>query len=76
MQSLIIPIESQSDLSLLMAILERMGIKASLVSEDDTRMQARKSLVSYNRKIKKTNLSENEIHEEVKDYRKTKHVQK
>ncbi|OFX21806.1 MAG: hypothetical protein A2033_05835 [Bacteroidetes bacterium GWA2_31_9] len=76
MQSILVPITNERDVSFIMDFLKRIGIKAMVIDEDVSQMKARKSMISLSRKIKKNNISDIEIIEEIKAYRKSKHDSK
>ena len=73
MQSILVTINNETDVSFIMKFFDKLGIKAMIIDEETRQMKARKSLISLARKTKKTNISDIEILDEVKAYRKSKH---
>ncbi|MFA5782159.1 MAG: hypothetical protein WC868_07810 [Bacteroidales bacterium] len=51
-------------------------MKAMIIDEETRQMKARKSLIVLSRKTKKANISDKEILDEIKAYRKSKHAVK
>jgi hypothetical protein len=76
MQSILVPITNETDISFILGFFKKLGMKAMIIDEETRQMKARKSLVVLSRKTKKTNISDKEISDEIKAYRKSKHAVK
>ncbi len=76
MQSILVNINNETDVSFILKFFEKLGMKAMVIDEETRQMKARKSLVSLSRKTKKTNISDQEILDEIKAYRKSKNATK
>lgn len=74
MQSILVQITNKRDISFIMSLFDKLGIKAMLIDGETRRMKARKSLISLSKKTKKTNISGKEILSEIKAYRKSRHA--
>ncbi|MFH0865943.1 MAG: hypothetical protein V1904_07095 [Bacteroidota bacterium] len=76
MQSILIPITNETDISFILGFFKRLGMKAMIIDEETRQMKARKSLIAVSRKTKKSDSSGKEILDEIKAYRKSKHAVK
>lgn len=76
MQSILVPVTNETDVSFIMNFFNRLGIKAIVIDEDTRQMKARKSLVNFAKKIKKTSISDKEIIDEITAYRNSKNAAK
>ena len=75
MQSILIPITGKNDINAIMALISKFGIGAIIIDEDTTCMKARKEIARFSGKIKKTNISDSEITDEINAYRKEKNAE-
>ena len=69
MQSILIPVPCNKDFNAIKAFIAKLGIKAIIIDEDETRMKARKAITRFS---KKTDITNQEIIDEIKAYRKQK----
>ena len=76
MQSILVPISNETDISFILSFFKKLGMKAMIIDEETRQIKARKSLIVLSRKTKKTNISDKEIQDEIKAYRKSKHAVK
>ncbi len=74
MQSILVPITNETDISFILSFFKKLGMKATIIDEETSRMKARKSLIVLSKETKKTNISEKEIMDEIKAYRKSKNA--
>ena len=76
MQSILVPITNETDISFILSFFKKLGMKAVIIDDESRQIKARKSLITFSRKTKKTNISDKEILDEIKAYRKSKHAVK
>lgn len=76
MQSILVPVINETDVPFILNFFNRIGLKALVIDEETRQMKARKSLISLSKKIRKTTISDKEIIDEIKAYRKSKHATK
>jgi len=76
MQSILVPITNEIDVPFILNFFNKLGMKAMIIDEETRQMKARKSLIVLSRKTKKANISDKEILDEIKAYRKSKHAVK
>lgn len=74
MQSILVQITNKRDISFIMSLFDKLGIKAMLIDEETRQLKARKSLITLSKKNKKTNISGKEILDEIRAYRKSKYA--
>jgi len=74
MQSILVPVTNETDISFILSFFKKLGMKAMLIDEETRQMKARKSLIALSRKTKKKKISGKEIIDEIKAYRKSKHA--
>ena len=74
MQSILVPVTNETDISFILNFFKKLGMKAMLIDEETRQMKARKSLIALSRKTKKKKISGKEIIDEIKAYRKSKHA--
>ena len=74
MQSILVPVTNETDISFILSFFKKLGMKAMLIDEETRQMKARKSLISLSQKTKKKKISGKEIIDEIKAYRKSKHA--
>ena len=74
MQSILVPVTNETDISFILSFFKKLGMKAMLIDEETRQMKARKSLIALSQKTKKKKISGKEIIDEIKAYRKSKHA--
>jgi hypothetical protein len=76
MQSILVTVNKETDVSFILNFFDKLGMKALIIDEETRQMKARKSLIVLSHKTKKTSISDKEISDEIKAYRKDKHARK